>query len=336
MKGYLSLIFSLIPNVIAVLIAALATGHITEPIAIGIVIAILQPAVVAISPNLPDALYVKAALAGLLAGAQVVVQLIGAGGLGGFTVAQWTMIVGAILAAAGVILRPNQPPVQVAKVTRPSQSGQASLRFAGLLALLLLIVAAYAAGASPNLSSLAHRIGTAPTAAHALGGACGAFDSDGVLYDEPQSTSVNVIDIAHGGFTFQVASDLHVYRYGTGGHCYRGAYSSIWTNHNEHATIYPVVRAWICGIGPYNFPGTVLSNVTGNYMITTSSWSFYEVSLHVTLPNGQVNWLTLARYDGCGPQFDNYPGYADGGIANWAPTPINAAPGRQPSLYLNR
>jgi hypothetical protein len=123
MKGYLSLIFSLIPNALAVVVASVATGHITQALAIGIVIAILQPAVVGISPNLPDALYVKALLAGLLAGAQVVVQLIGAGGLGGMTVARWTMVVGAVLAAAGVILRPNQPPVPATRMPRHLQQG---------------------------------------------------------------------------------------------------------------------------------------------------------------------------------------------------------------------
>ena len=112
MKGYLSLIVSLIPNVMAVLVAALATGHITEPVAIGIVIAILQPAIVVISPNLPDAAYVKAGLAGLVAGAQLVVQLIGAGSITALTLSQWTMVVGAILGAVAVVMWPNQPQVQ--------------------------------------------------------------------------------------------------------------------------------------------------------------------------------------------------------------------------------
>ena len=117
-KGYLSLLISLALTVAPAFGAAAALGW-SQVAVVGLGVALATAINVWLAPNLPDALYVKPAIAFVLAALLAVQQVIGSGGFGALTLAQWIMIAGAAFAAIGVTVFPNAgaSPRQARRVT---------------------------------------------------------------------------------------------------------------------------------------------------------------------------------------------------------------------------
>lgn len=113
-KGYLSLLISLVLTVAPAVGAAAALGF-SQVAVVGLGVAIASAINVWVAPNLPDAPYVKPAIAWVLAALLALQQVVGVGGFGAVTVAQWVMIVGAAFAAIGITAFPNTPTLASAR-----------------------------------------------------------------------------------------------------------------------------------------------------------------------------------------------------------------------------
>jgi FtsH-binding integral membrane protein len=100
---YLKSALMVLAAALGALVAALSDNRLTQPEIINVVLAVLGAAVVFTAPNIPDAMYVKWALAALTAAATAVATFLGAdGSIAQITASQWLQVALAVLAAIGI------------------------------------------------------------------------------------------------------------------------------------------------------------------------------------------------------------------------------------------
>lgn len=107
-RAYLSLLISFALTV-APAFGAAAGAHWSQVAIIGLGISLAGTFNVWVAPNVPDAQYVKPAVAWVLAALLALQQVVGSGGVQALTVAQWIMVGAAAFAAIGITAFPNTP-----------------------------------------------------------------------------------------------------------------------------------------------------------------------------------------------------------------------------------
>lgn len=107
-KAYLSLLISFALTLAPAVGAAAAQGW-TQVADVGLAVAAVSTFAVWVAPNLPDAGYVKPAIAFALAGLLALQQVLGSGGVQSLTTPQVIMIITAAFAAIGITAFPNEP-----------------------------------------------------------------------------------------------------------------------------------------------------------------------------------------------------------------------------------
>lgn len=113
-RGYLSLLISFALTLAPAVGAAAALGW-SQVADVGLAVAVVSTFNVWVAPNLPDAPYVKPAVAFALAGLLATQQVIGVGGFQALTAPQVILIISAAFAAIGITAFPNAPAVVALK-----------------------------------------------------------------------------------------------------------------------------------------------------------------------------------------------------------------------------
>lgn len=116
-----------------------------------------------------------------------------------------------------------------------------------------------------------------------------------------------------------VDTDITTYHINFSNLCWRGYYTSDFTEDGTPGSMRPWIRAWVCGGGPWDFSTSGQQEIWGANVrtVTQGSWGPSAwINRNVQMWDGVIVGMSFAPYGNaqngtlCGPQADNYGSYA--------------------------